>query len=115
MKKKIYNLQDIYDYLKQEYGLEWRLYQIKGSDVKNKRECEHGVRVWNFGGKDGSELHVIAIVYDGNKRKTVRLRVTNDELEIYEVTPNLHYYKAPEVEWKEFLARRQKQEQCLAK
>jgi len=112
MAKRNYKLQDVYDYLKQEYNLEWRLFQIKARNV-DYSDYERGVRAWNFGGKDGTELCVIAIVYQNNKRKTVRLRVTNDELEIYEINPYLHYYKAPKVEWKDFLSSRYNQGKLL--
>lgn len=113
MSKRNYKLKDVYDYLLEHYGLEWRLFQIKDFGVKDKGE--RGVRAWDIGGRSGTELGAIAIVYTKEKQKTVRLRVTNDELEIYEITPYLHYYKEPQVKWKEFLAERYSQEQTLTK
>lgn len=114
MAKRKYKLKDVYDYLLEQYNLEWKLFQIKVWNL-NYNDHERGVRAWNFYGKDGTELCVIAIVYMGEKQKHIRLRVTNDELEIYEINPYLHYYKAPEVEWKDFLAERYGKEQGLQK
>ena len=113
MVKRNYKLKDIYDYLLEYYGLEWRLFQIKDFGVKDRGE--RGVRAWDIGGRSGTELGVIAIVYMGEKQKHIRLRVTNDEFEIYEITPYLHYYKQPEIGWKKFLAERHRQEQTLTK
>ena len=103
MAKRNYKLQDVYDYLKEYYNLDWKLCQIISLND------QHGVRQWNFDGKEGIELCVIAIVYMGEKQKHIRLRVTNDEFEIYEINSHLHYYKSPKVQWKDYLAQRHNQ------
>jgi len=109
MAKRNYKLCDIYDYLLRFYNLEWRLYQIKDFDTKHNDD-ERGIRKCDF---NNEHIWVIAIVYQNNRRKDVSLKVSNDNLEVYEINPLLHHYSAPNMEWKEFLSQRYSQEQWL--
>ncbi len=111
MKKRSYRLKDVYDYLVEYYGLEWRGYQIKDYNF-NENDPERGLRAWDFNSTKTS-FWVVGIVYDGAKRKTVSLDVSNDNLVIYEITPYLHHYKAPEIEWKDYLVQKYNQGQAL--
>ena len=112
MEKRNYRLKDIYDYLKQYYNLDWRLYQIKDHQIDHNAQ-ERGIRAWDFDNKNKTTLYVVAIMYGGVRRKSVSLYVSNQRLEIYEITPYTHHYKAPKVEWQDFLSSRYNQEQML--
>ena len=113
MTKRKYRLLDVYDYLLKYYNLEWRLYQIKDFDIDHNAQ-ERGFRAWDFDANNSSRLFVVAIVYQNGSRKTVSLSVTNDMLEIYEITPYMHHYKQPEVSWADYLSSiySQGQNQC---
>ena len=108
MSKRKYELKDIYDYLKQEYDFEWRAFQIR--DWKTEQERDLKKSDFKRGKED--DLFVVAIVYQGDERKTILLHVDNDVCKVSRINsyPN---HKEPEVKWRDFLAERYNQEQSL--
>ena len=109
MTKRNYKLKDIYDYLLGYYNIEWASYTIIDNGY------QRGVRNFDFNGKYDDHLKVIAVAYCGSRIKTISLEVNNDTLVVYEINPYLHHYKAPKVQWQDFLAQRYSQEQTLIK
>ncbi|MFQ6724574.1 MAG: hypothetical protein ACLRFE_04520 [Clostridia bacterium] len=98
MEKRNYEMQDIYDYLLQYYDLEWKLFKVKNIDFDTNKV-----------GVDETNFSIVTVVYSNNKRKTVRLSVSNDKFDVYEINPKKHYYGKPAFDWKRFLARQHDQ------
>lgn len=109
MAKRNYKLKDIYDYLLEYYNIEWASYTIIDNSY------QRGIRSFDFNGENKDSLHVIAVAYCGSRIKEVSLEVSNDTLVVYEINPYLHHYKAPKVQWQDFLAQRYSKEQTLTK
>ena len=110
MEKRNYKLKDVYDYLKEYYNLDWKLFQIRNDD----KEC--GVRMSDFKGNGCTHLSVVAIVYKGSTRILIWLNVSNQELRIMGSSSSLLKGIAqPRVDWQDFLAKRYSQEQDLNK
>ena len=104
MAKRNYRLQDIYDYLLEYYGLDWKMFMVSDFGL------ERGIRKYDFGGYSGkykSKLSVDAIVYNGSKRQVLSLIVTNEDLSIG------FGYKKPETSWSDYLALKHHEEQTL--
>ena len=103
MSKISYELKDIYDYLLEQYNIEWLGYKIVDNGIERQIEKK------DFGGINRqveSNLSVVAVVYNGSKRQTVWLNVSNQDL-------GLAINHKPKLSWKDFLARRYNQEQSL--
>jgi hypothetical protein len=99
MTKRNYELQDIYDYLLDYYDLEWKLFKVKDFDFTNSDAV------------DETSFSIITIVYSGKNRKRVRLTVSNDKFDVYEISPNKHSYTKPAFDWKRYLAKKKTQSQ----
>ena len=94
-----YTLQDVNDYLVENYGLDWKGYKISNDDKRR------AVTVGDF---DGDYFYEFAVVCQGKAKKLVTLNITNDKLIV-------GGHKAPELAWKDFLDERYSQEQGLNK
>ena len=104
---KNYKMCDIYDYLQQFYNLEWRKYQIKDG------KCERCITKSDFSDTPKSSFYVIAVMYQGTKKKSVSLSVDDERLEVYEINPCLHHYNKPAVDWLEYLHSRYSNQNTL--
>lgn len=108
MAKRKYKLKDVYDYLKEYYNLDWKLFQIRDEDE------ERGVRVSDFKGNSKNCLSVVAIVYKGTTRILIWLSVSNQDLGILgSSSPMLKGISQPRVTWQDYLSQRYNQEQEL--
>ena len=96
--KRIYKPQEIYDYLLEHYGLEWRFFLVDDDDMYR---C---VRKNDF---KGDKLSTSAIMWQNGKRKTIWLDVSNTELFI--MGCNIE----PVLSWSDYLALRHHEERSL--
>ena len=101
MTQRQYTLQDIYDYLKEFYNMDWELGKILADEEKE------GVLSFKFGGKYGTNLTVLADIYINKKKETIWLEVTNENFKIFKTNPRhkeLEY--KPPIFWQDFYTTR---------
>ena len=101
MAKRNYKIKDVCDYLLEYYNLEWRLCLVLDDGM------ERGVRNFDFGGKYGTRLSVVAVVYQGSRRKVLPLSVTNNDLSIG------YGFNKPQLSWAEYLVLKHHEEKTL--
>ena len=107
MKKRNYKLQDVYDYLLENYNLEWAGYNVVEDGMERK------VRSFDFGANRSDELMVIARMYSGSRLKTISLDVSNEYLRVGELKPIMKSYQEPATSWKKFLTQRHSEQLLL--
>lgn len=110
MAKRNYKLQDVYDYLKEYYNLDWKQFHI------NDNNQDRSIRKGDFDGNWCTNLSIVAVVYKGSTRILIWLNVSNQDLSILgSSSPILKEISQPRVTWQDFLAKRYGQEQGLSK
>ena len=97
MAKRKYKLQDIYDYLKQEFGLDWKNCRVIGDDLIR------GVRSTDF---DEDRLSVVGLIYNGRKVGARWIQASNTSLSV-------SGFQTEHEDWQDFLAQRYNQKQTL--
>ncbi len=107
MTKRKYKLQDVYDYLLENYNLEWAGYNVVEDGIERK------VRSFDFGANRSDTLMVIARMYSGSRLKTISLDVSNEYLSVGELKPIMKRYQEPPTSWKEFLTQRYNEQLAL--
>ena len=104
MAKRLYTLQDVYDYLFENYGIEWVGYKVVDEGIERR------VRNFDFSPTHTDNLTVIALAYKGSRLKKVSLEVCNEHLRLWEISPNLRHFRQAEIAWQDFLAVRHAQQ-----
>lgn len=100
MEKRNYKLQDIKDYIYEEYELVWDDYLVLDNDGMRR------VRHIDF---ENDKLSVVAIMYkDGRKLLPRWIQATNEYISVSGLGKNTY-------DWQDFLAKRYNQEQGLNK
>lgn len=102
MKRKNYTLQDIYDYLLEYYGYDWKLFLICDYDTERR------VQKTDFSGDYRTNLNVTALLYKGGNRNRVFINVSNQNLKVWNGQPI-----KPLVEWSDYLVLKHKEDKML--
>ena len=106
MEEKKYKLQDVYDFLKEYYNLEWRNFLI----IKDGYKVSIKMRDFNQ-----TCLRVPAVLYHGQNKEICWLIVSNKYFQVYGYGYNRNVNKHKNKLWIDFLAKRHNQEQCMDK
>ena len=100
MARRKYRLQDVKDYIYEEYGLDWKDYMTRDNDLIR------GVRSTDF---DEDRLSVVGFMYKDGRKVGVRwIQASNTSLSV-------SGFKTEREDWQDFLAKRYSQEQTLNK
>ena len=91
MKRK-YTKEDIYDYLLENYGWEWKGFQVYNKC--SKRTVRESDCV-------SDRLTATVLLFNGDARNVVQIKVTNDDFVLAGIEPNNE-----DASWTEFLAQR---------
>ena len=103
MSKRNYELKDIYDYLLEQYNIEWLGYKIIDNNVERCVEEQDFVTLDD---EQGSKLSVVAVVYNGSKLQKAKLEVSNYSLRIV-------VDQKPKISWQLFLNQRYSEEKII--
>ena len=95
-----YRLQDVKDYIYEEYGLDWKDYLVRDNDLVR------GVRATDF---DEDYLSVVGFMYKDGRKVGVRwIQATNTRLSVSGL-------KVANEDWQQFYTQNRNQEQELIK
>lgn len=105
MEKREYTFQDIYDYLKINYGVDWKLGKVY------VEEEARGVLKFKFAGENQTFLTILAEVYKHGNKETVWIEVDNQKFVAKQIHPKIKEIKVkPETSWQDFYTKRHNSE-----